>query len=138
MVFIHVTATQFLKLGLEDLVGFDHRKVAKKRILRRWHAYFGASPETCATIFEDLQTTAIGEAHVEEPCVIEFLVAFYWLKSNASEEQVAGLFKMDERTVRKWKWFYIKKIVALKEQKVRRYATGDTYFHPFSCRQPLY
>jgi hypothetical protein len=89
----------------------------RDRILRRWHAYFGASPETCAKIFRDLQTTAIDEAHVEQPCPIEFLVAFFWLKDNATEELIAGLFKMDEKTVRKWKWFYIRKIAALKEQR---------------------
>ena len=120
---VHVTAQQFLTIGLEDVVGFDHRRTDQARILRRWHAHFGASPETCARIFVDLQTTAIHDARVDEPDVIDFLVAFFWLKDNATEERIAGLFDMDEKTVRKWKWFYVKKIAALKDQKVRALAT---------------
>jgi hypothetical protein len=77
MVF-QVTAQQFLELGLETIVGFDHSRTGEATILCRWHAHYGASPETCSNIFYDLQQTQVAEARVDSPDAYEFLIAFYW------------------------------------------------------------
>jgi hypothetical protein len=73
-----------------------------------------------AEIFEDLQMTEIDEARVdaETLCVDSFLLALHFIKCYHTENQMSGLFKICERTVRKWAWFYAKKIQALKQQKV--------------------
>ncbi len=73
-----------------------------------------------SNIFRDLQTTQIQDARVEGPDAIEFLIAFYWLKSNETDEKLAGQFDLGEKTARKWKWYYVDKIAALVEQKVRK------------------
>ena len=47
-----------------------------------------------------------------------YLMAINFLKCYQREEVRAGNFGFAERTVRKWTWFYAKKIQALKVQKI--------------------
>jgi hypothetical protein len=115
---IRLSPQQFLELGLKNVVGFDNSRTCRATILRRWHAYYGASPETCASVFVNLQTTNIADARVDRPCVFNFLIAFYWLKDNSTDEKLADQFKIGEKTARKWKWYYVRKFAALKPQKV--------------------
>jgi hypothetical protein len=128
MVF-RLTTEQFLELGLETIVGFDHSRTCQPTVLRRWHAYYGASPETCAQLFYDLQTTQVQDARVERPDPYEFLIAFYWLKGNETDEKLAGQFKMDEKTARKWKWYYVHRISAMTAQKV---SLDDQHIFPLA------
>jgi hypothetical protein len=43
------------------------------------------------------------------------MMAIHWLSTYKTEEQIAGNFKVVEKTVQKWTWFYTQKIQALKE-----------------------
>jgi hypothetical protein len=119
MVF-RITAAQFKILGIEMIIGFDHTRTCEAMRLRRWHAYFGASPETCSEIFVDLQRTQVEEARVKRLDAFHFLIAFYWLKGNEPDEKLAVQFKLVEKTARKWKWYYLRKIEALRAEKVTR------------------
>ena len=47
-------------------------------------------------------------------------MAIYFLKCYSTESQLAAVFKISERTVRKWCWFYICRIQALKGEKVSK------------------
>jgi hypothetical protein len=118
MVF-RLTTEQFLQLGLETIVGFNHSKTCRATALRCWHVFYGASPETCAQLFYDLQITAVQDARVDRPDPYEFLIPLYWLKGNDTDDRIAGQFKLDKKTVRKWKWYYyLGKILAMVAQKV--------------------
>jgi hypothetical protein len=121
MVFVNVTHTDMLVIG-QELVGFplDRQSVKHETQMRRFMAHFGTCPVTCAAIFADLQTTANATARLAKPDITYFFMALNWLKTYGTEPQIAGTFKFDEKTVRKWVEKYVKAIQALKDQKVLR------------------
>ena len=118
-----LTADEMMHKGLQ-LLGFDLRrqqKVGPKQNRRRFKASYGSAPLVYAQIWEDLQTTEIPEARIDEKkvCVDSFLMAVHFLKCYPSEEQRSGIFKICEKTARKWGWYYAAKLQALKREKVR-------------------
>jgi hypothetical protein len=114
------SAADFLELGL-DLAGFDqHRRqrTCMATNLRRFRAHFGAGPEAFSAVFSDLQTTDIDGARIVKPNPVHFLMTMTWLCTYKVEEELAGLFKVCEKTARKWIWKYTGAIQALKALKV--------------------
>ena len=119
MVLVSITEKDCIELGL-DAVGFDKRRQRNATTNNtRFCACYGAGPKSCVKILEDLQTTGNVEARINEPNLIDFLMAMNWLKTYKTESELAGLFNVDEKTSRKWVWKYVKAIRALKHQKVR-------------------
>jgi hypothetical protein len=118
-----LTADGMMRIGLE-MCGFDGRrqnKACRALNLRRFKAHFGSNPIVYAQIWEDLQTTMIPKARIDgKVCVESFLMAILFLKIYPTEEVLSGFFKICERSVRKWVWYYVSKIQALKRAKVRR------------------
>jgi hypothetical protein len=117
---ISISPADWLHLGLE-VTGFNSIRQACRDEMKveRFRAHFGASPETCSAIFVDLQTTHIATARIAKPDVLYLLMAINWLKTYQTESQMAGTFKVDEKTVRTHIWKYVRAIQALKGQKVR-------------------
>ena len=107
----------------------------------RW-ALYGSNPIVYAEIFEDLlQTAAIAEARVDSKviCINSFLMGIQFLKCYPTEEVHSGVFKVCEKTARKWGWFYAKKIQALKEQKImwpEHWKEGHPLLH--DCYTPVF
>ena len=118
MVPISISENECIELGL-DAIGFDGRRQRNATTNNtRFRASYGAGPKSCVEILNDLQTTGHVEARINEPNLIDFLMAMNWLKTYKTESELAGLFKVDEKTSRKWVWKYVKAIRALKHQKV--------------------
>ena len=118
MVF-HFTADQFLQLGLE-LMGLTVGNVLRSnRNLERFLAIFGTPPEAMVSLWSDLQTTHIVAARVDHIDFKYFMMTFNWLKSYKLLPEMVASFQVCEDTVRTWVWFYVKKIQALKEVKIR-------------------
>jgi hypothetical protein len=119
---IDIDPADWLELGLQ-FVGFDKsRQKCHKTNRERFVTHFGASPETHSLIFHDLQITDISEARISKPDPLSLLIATHWLKTYPKEAQIAGTFKVDEKTVRKRVWTYVQAIAALKGMKVRECA----------------
>lgn len=97
--------------------GSSKQRVKRETCLRRLRALYGSNPAVYAEIIEDLQTTQIEKAWVDSKkiSVEKLLLAMNFLKCCQSEEVRSGPFKVSEKTVRKWGWFYTKKIRALKK-----------------------
>ncbi len=118
-----LTADEMMRIGLE-MCGFDGRrqnKACRALNLRRFKAHFGSNPIVYAQIWEDLQTTMIPKARIDgKMCVESFLMAILFLKIYPTEEVLSGLFKICDTSVRKWVWYYVTKIQALKKEKVRQ------------------
>jgi hypothetical protein len=117
---LHLTAAEFFQYGL-SLAGFDERKQERSCAvtnLRRFHGHYGVSPETCAAVFEDLQTTETPAAWINKPNTSYMMMALNWIKTYKTEEQLAGRYNILEKTARKWVWAYTRAIQALKEEKV--------------------
>jgi len=116
------TLDEILQKGLE-LCGFDRRRqsnVKRTTNLRRFKSHFGSNPIVYAQIWEDLQTTEIPEANISssKPCIDSFLMAMHLLKRYPTEDEQEGIFKICDKTARKWAWFYVQKVQALKKAKV--------------------
>jgi hypothetical protein len=115
---VTIDPTDWCELGLE-FVGFDtRRQKCHKTNLERFVTHFGASPETHSLIFSDLQRTDIPEARILKPDPLSLPIETHWLKTYPKEAQIAGTFKVDEKTVRKRVWNYVQAIAALKGIKV--------------------
>ncbi|KAI2500860.1 hypothetical protein MHU86_13580 [Fragilaria crotonensis] len=116
------TVDDMLRIGL-DLAGFHssrQQQVQRGTNIRRFQSHYGSSPLVCTAIWEDLLTTDIREACVAPmPGVIDkFFLSLYFVKVYASEEKLAGWSKLCENAARKWVWFFLVKIQALKETKI--------------------
>lgn len=119
MVLIHLSADEFLRFGLElmDLQVGDLLRT--KQNIERFLAVFGTTPESLSAIFHDLQTTPIADARVDDINFKYFMMTFNWLKSYKLLPEMVSTFGVCEDTVSRWTWFYVKKIQALKEVKIR-------------------
>jgi hypothetical protein len=118
-----LTTDEMMRRGLE-LCGFGLRRQDNSngaQNLRRFNSLFGSKPIVYAQIWEDLQTTPIPEARLDaKVCVDSFLMTIYFLKEYPTEEALSGLFKIGEKTARKWISYYVCKVQALKRAKVRQ------------------
>jgi hypothetical protein len=131
VVLIKFSATDFLHLGLE-LAGFsDHRQhtTTYKTKLRCFRVHFYASPESCIGFFLELQMTDIAEARIDsKPNPIYLLMALNWLKQYKVKEEMAGRFKLVEKTACKWTQLHTQKIQVLEAKKVSTLTTTHNYF----------
>lgn len=117
-----VSADEMLRKGLQ-MGGFDdyrQQRVRRVQNLERFKGLYGSTPKVYSQIFEDLQTTEIAEARVDPKtlCIDSYLMAIHFLKCYPTENRQSGLFKICEKTARKWAWFYSERIRALKAEKV--------------------
>ena len=107
-----------LLYGIER-AGFaqSERQPNRKKQLERFVAFFGISHRTCAAIYMALQA-ARDEAN-DELKLINLLITLVWLKTYVTEMVLAGMFQLNENTVRKWIWKYAGFLQSLKETKVQ-------------------
>jgi hypothetical protein len=122
MVFLIVTPDFVLKQGLL-MVGFDHyriQKVLRTKNVIRFRSYFGSDPVVYATIWNDLHDATNENAYIttSSATLKHFLMSVYFLKCYPNETQMAGTFRVCEKTARKWCWYFLRKIQALKQTKV--------------------
>lgn len=129
------SSDEILARGL-SLVGLDlscQRKVCRDTNLERFRSHYGSNPIIYAQIWEDLQTTPIDEARISgadaNTGLNYFLMSIHFLKCYPTEQQQVSRFQISDRTVREWTWFYLKKVQALKAQKVSRLNSLSYYYH---------
>lgn len=121
--FLIFTRHEILQYGLE-LCGFDatrQQRVGVEKNIERFKSHFGSHPEVYAQIWEDLQVNANPEPWVDavRADLDAFLITLHFLRRYPTESEQAGLFKISEKTARKWCWNFVSKIQALKNDKVR-------------------
>ena len=118
---VEYTEDAIILMGLQ-MMGYkeERNRVAKSTKLRRFRSGFGSDPNVIAKIFRDLQLAKSRKARIKgkRVCMWRFLVAVNFLKVYDTEEQRAGNCKLSEKSVRKWSWYYVKKICALKKEKI--------------------
>jgi hypothetical protein len=112
-----ISTKDFEELGL-NLAGFEDRQNCATNNRRRFRGMYGVSPAALAEAFVDIQTTNVHEGRIDSPDPVLFLMAVEWLRTYKEEEELAGKFKRDEDTVRKYIWRYATAIQKLKEKKV--------------------
>lgn len=117
------TPAQVLTIGLGKAgrnVGLGRAQETTK--IRRFQRHYGPNPTVVSLIWSTLQTTTVPDAIITKRALadfVNFLMALHHLKAYPVEEVLANRFDVHEQTARKWVHFYIKKLAALKESKVK-------------------
>jgi len=109
--------------GLE-LAGFDaqrRNKSCQLSNIKRFATWYGSRPNVVAKMWEALQTTPVAAARIDHRRhdLDDFLMALHFLKAYPVERVLSGIFKICEKSARKWCWFFCSKLAALKGEKVR-------------------
>lgn len=85
---------------------------SQKINLRRFRAFFGTTPQICSIIWnllEDEIPHGSSEKHL--------LWCLFFLKQYPVEHIRRTILKVDEKTIRKWTWTYIRLLANLKVVK---------------------
>jgi hypothetical protein len=90
------TPDNILSIGLA-LAGFteDCQQVCRDTSLTRFPSLYGSNPIVYSELCEDLQTTNIPEAHVDDMKIKYFLMSIHFLKCYPTAEHQSALFKTD-------------------------------------------
>ena len=113
------SADDMLFTGLKLLGVSEHKiKRAKKRTtnVHRYRAEYGADPAVHAQLWEDLQKVTDLRAKIDtSKCDVDmYLMAMNFLARYKSETCQGNLFNRSENTIRKWRWYFVNKIAAMK------------------------
>ena len=96
-----LTVDQVLKIGL-DWAGFNacrRGRICRDNNIKRFKSHFGSSPLVCTVIWDDLLTTEIPDARIDRTtCIDKTFLTLYSLKTYLTEEKLAGISKLCERT----------------------------------------
>lgn len=120
---VSFTADQMLEKGLL-LAGIHTKRLEsqkKETLVQTFIDRYGSRPVVYAQIWEDLQRTTVAEALVpvkDRDKVDYFFMALHFLKRYYVESERALIYGVDKTTVRKWTWYFIEKIQALKKEKI--------------------
>jgi len=113
-----LTEDEMLMAGLK-LIGWEEAQVLRvetKTNHTRFVGAFGALPHILAKIWEVLQTTSIEDAKVDpkKHSLDDFLCTMHFLYRYPTEIEGHNLWKRSRNTTRKWTWFFVHRIRALK------------------------
>ena len=120
---VTLTAREVLGIGLK-LVNYTDGRINrvknKNSNMSRFASHFGCSPFVANQIFEDLQITNTPEARLDEKkiSIEHFLQALHFLCICEVESRREPMFDRSPKTMREWVWHYVKKIQALKTEKI--------------------
>ena len=126
MVFSIVMPDLMLMQGLL-MVGFDHhciQKVVRTRNAICFRSFYGSDPIVYPTIWNDLHDETNAQAYIHMPTATlkHFLMSVYFLKCYPNETQMDGTFRVCKKTARKWCWYFLSRIQALKHTKVSHHS----------------
>ena len=116
-----VTEKKMMKTGLEVFYSERRIKRAKRKTnIARFECHFGVSPVIASTVFEDLQLTRNPRArvHPNRVNVVYFLASLHFLKRYQTEGEQEGVWDRSPKTLRNWSWYYLRRIRALKTEKI--------------------
>lgn len=93
-------------------------------LLEDFKSYYGAHPIVLAQAWEELQTTTIPAARIDTTKkrsvhLKNFIRANQFLKQYQTEKQRKVQFGNTEKTIRKWTRYFLERLQALREAKVR-------------------
>jgi DDE superfamily endonuclease len=121
-----LTGDEFMQHGLL-LLGWTERQLDRNSKRRRekhtawFKAEFGCSGQVVAQIFEDLQTTDIQAARIDNAALEDashLLYALAFMKSYPTEEQRQNKWHLCDRVLRDSGWDMLKRLQALKAKKI--------------------
>jgi hypothetical protein len=104
-------------------IGRESRIARRESCIGDFKAVYGIHPLVLAQIWEDLQSTAIPTARIDNTKkrsvrLKNFLRANHFLMRYPTERERKVQYQNTSKTVRKWCWYFVERVKALKEQKV--------------------
>jgi hypothetical protein len=117
-----VTSGQMMYLGLR-LLRYQSRRLKRCKTMvnyKRFKSHYGISPCTAAWIYSDMQSTEIEEARLQgsESDLKCFFMALHYLRKYPTKEDIVAIFDYCAFWARQKIWGTIKKIRALKAEKI--------------------
>jgi hypothetical protein len=100
-------AVDFIELAGLYLHGLDNT-VAPRTVLRRFVSHFGISPFHCAVLWLISADNLIARDPYVKP--LHLLWTLNLLKTDATENQLAGRWHVDEKTLRKWVYIVLEEV----------------------------
>ena len=116
------TPREILEQGLK-LVHYSESRIDRAGVqsnTTRFKKHHGCNPSVAARTFEDLQVIDHAEARLGRNKISSFyfLQSLNFLYVYEIEERREPIFDRSPKTLRKWLWYYVKKIAALKHLKI--------------------
>lgn len=103
---LEMSTAFFLKIG-NGYIKHD-RKLSKQTGLRRFKSFFGITPSVCSIIWDSLKNKIPAESAPKH-----LLWCLLFLKQYSVEHIRHTILNADEKTIRKWTWFYVKLLADL-------------------------
>ena len=107
--------TDYESLG-RQLAGYS-RSASERIRLERFNSFFGVNPIIVSVVWSMLIDNQMCS---RSPNPVHLLWALLFLKLYDTTSNLAALARCDEKTFRKWSWFYIESIANLDSQVVSR------------------
>jgi hypothetical protein len=104
-------------LGLNLVYGRGKIHASERLRTERFRGHYGISPSAYAALYADLQKSIDGFV----PNLEKLLLMGRFLFLYESRVVLAGATGLDEGTIAKWTWQYLRMLQGLKEQKVSRF-----------------
>jgi hypothetical protein len=120
MAILILSPDEMMDKGL-GMVGHGERRVNRVEKLRLFRSAFAVNPVDLSGLWEDLQSTTIVEAKVNNASLDDltnFLWCVHWLNVYDTEPNLAGKTGQCDTTLRKHHWLYAKKLQAMLAQRV--------------------
>jgi len=115
---------QILRRGLKFVLANHQERMARwqlDRLVRKFQIFYGCHPKDCQRIWYALQQTTVAAARVPRSKLKldYFLMAFYFLRTYETQEQIESKFPFCRETIDTWLWYYLlRKVQRLKEEKI--------------------
>ena len=122
------TAEQIMMKGLV-LLGWDEDKLKNRspeKNISQYSAWYGVEPCVMSKLVEDLQTTNIASARIENLNIDKLHWAVHFLYRYPTETENESTWKKCSNTIRQACWFHVDKIRNLKAAKIVWPQFGDT------------
>lgn len=118
---VHSTS-DILRRGLE-LIGLSDRRMQNWRIaslVDYFQLHYGSHPKVYRAIWRDLQETNVPAARVPHKFLNldYFLLSIFFLRNYPTQKEMVVRFDLCKTTIDRWIWYYVKKIQALKAEKI--------------------
>lgn len=119
-----LTANEMLQCGL-TLVRYSEKRIGRVKQTSntnttRFKTHFGCNQIVAVQIFEDLQTTEVDDARLDDNKISAkyFLISLNFLFVYETEDRKEPIFDLSQKTTREWVVYYVKKVQALKHEKI--------------------
>ena len=122
-----ITDRNFSDIGLE-LMGKPKTYRSRKARDRRFKAWFGLTPQWCAIVWFELQSSGwLDRAPRVHVYPRHLLYALHFLKNYETEQANALKVFCDDKTFRQWSWYFIEGIASLESKFVSLFCLLSFY-----------